>query len=66
MTIQFNPRITGSFAELIMRDEHVRAELLEKGVDPKESHNLIKSVLIAGLSKYEVNINDIINKINRG
>lgn len=63
MTITFSPRISGGFTEFIINNKTVSKLIDEYELTEKEAHDLVKSVLIAGFSSYEVNINDIINNI---
>lgn len=62
MQIKFNPRITGAFTELIMKDNRVKEILSD--VDESKRHNITKTILIAGFGKYKIDINEMINHIN--
>lgn len=48
MELTFNPTITGGFVHHCMNDSEVCSELEKLGIKKEESHNLIKSILIAG------------------
>lgn len=60
MQINFNPRVTSSFADLIMKTDRVKAVLHE--IDSEEERrNIVKEILISGFTRYKIDINDLIN-----
>lgn len=60
MVIEYNPRITNKFVKVILKSEKVQEAL--RNVDSMdERERIVHEVLIAGFTKYEVNINELIN-----
>ena len=64
MIISFNPRIAGGFVEKVLRSEHVKEQIDILGLSAEEKHNLCKAILITGFNSFDIDINDVINKIN--
>jgi hypothetical protein len=60
MVIKYNPRITNKFVKVILKLDKVKEAL--RNVDSmEEREQIVHEVLIAGFTKYEVDINDLIN-----
>ncbi len=60
MVIKYNPRITNKFVKVILKLDKVKDAM--KNVDSmEEREQIVHEVLIAGFTKYEVDINDLIN-----
>jgi len=63
MRISFKPRINSSFTKIVMESDHVSNLLDEYELTEEEAHKLVKTILITGFSKYEVDINKVINDV---
>ena len=72
MTIKFNPRITKDFARYVLGDLTVKKQVekhfgkSEEDMSNKDKESLLEftqSILIKGFTCFEVDINNIINKI---
>lgn len=60
MVIKYNPRITNKFVKVILKLDKVK-EVLKNVDSMEEREQIVHEVLIAGFTKYEVDINDLIN-----
>ena len=63
MRISFNPRINSSFTKIVMESDHVSKLIDDYELTEEEAHQFVKTVLITGFSKYEVDINKVINDV---
>ena len=61
MVIRTNPRISGGFVHHVMRNPVV-SDLI-KDMSEEDAHNLVKSVIIAAMKDFDIDVNNIINRV---
>lgn len=61
MKIDFNPRISKKFVSFVLKDRNVVAKLQEADLTEEKIEGVAHSILIVAFSKFDININDIIN-----
>lgn len=65
MQINYNPRITTKFAEVVLKSEKVKDCLHD--IDSVDQRlEIVKQILIEGFTKYKIDINDLINHLKEG
>jgi cell fate (sporulation/competence/biofilm development) regulator YmcA (YheA/YmcA/DUF963 family) len=62
MQISFNPRISKSFAKVILKSKRV-TDLLHDIDSLEEREEIVHQILIEGFTKYKIDINDLINHL---
>lgn len=62
MQLDFTPRITSKFCEVVLRSDKV-SEILECVESHEQKIDIIHQVLIEGFTRYKININDLINHL---
>lgn len=65
MLIDFNPRVSGTFVNIVLNDPKVNEFVEELKTDfytDEEIHERIKNIIIVVLRDFEVNVNKTINK----
>lgn len=63
MEIRFNPRVSGKFVELILKQDEVLMLLENTNLSEEQRHNITKAISICTLKKFKVDINKIINNL---
>jgi hypothetical protein len=63
MLIQFNPKITGAFTELVLDSPQVSKVVDKLELTDDEAHELVKASIITAFRLYKININDLINHL---
>lgn len=63
--IEYNPRITSKFADIVLKSEKVR-DVLHDIDSLDDRREIVKQILIEGFTKYKININDLINHLKEG
>ncbi len=63
MLIEFTPRISGAFTNIVIKNTDVSGMIKEFDLTEEEAHDFVKTVIISAFSIYKININSVINKI---
>ncbi len=66
MIIKFSPRISNAFIDVILKDPKVIEVLDDTDLEDDEVHAIAKQIVITAFSKYNININDLINYLKEG
>jgi len=66
MVIKFSPRISDAFIDFILKDKKVVDVFDSTNLEDDEVHKIAKQVVITAFSKYNININDLINYLKEG
>jgi hypothetical protein len=62
MNIKFNPRISKSFASVVLKTDRVK-EVLHDIDSEQERLEIVHQILIEGFTRYNININELINHL---
>jgi len=62
MNIKFNPRISKSFAGVVLKTDRVK-EVLHDIDSEQERLEIVHQILIEGFTRYNININELINHL---
>lgn len=62
MLIEFNPYITDAFVKVIINDPLVNPfyDAAENDLGEEKAFELAKKIIIAAMTRYEININDLL------
>lgn len=63
MVIKINPRISGGFVHHVMKNSNVAALLNKHSLNEEQAHDLVKTIIISAMKDYEIDINNIINRV---
>lgn len=61
MTIKFNPRISTKFTKFVLANKIVKDLSDELSLEEEKLVELAKAILITGFTRFDVDINNIIN-----